>query len=108
VSGNTWTAGPWRAVCGKAITLVTRDKQDKNDTTGNVQICFIAGAKDADIREFNGPRWEADARLIAAAPEMAEALEALMEVANTPDRLSAPAAWHRARALLSRIRGDAP
>lgn len=68
------TPAPWRASCGKAYTLVTRDSQGKNDRAGSVLICRIAGPEDSELRPFNADRWEADARLIAAAPDLLEAL----------------------------------
>lgn len=76
------TPGPWRAFCGKAITQVTRDSQGAGDATGSVLICHIAGAKDADIRKFNGPRWEADACLMAASPDLLAALKGMVSAAD--------------------------
>lgn len=70
------TPAPWRASCGKAYTLVTRDSQGKDDRAGSVLICRIAGPEESELRPFNADRWEADARLIAAAPDLLEACEA--------------------------------
>ena len=82
MSGHT--PGPWRAFCGRSNTQVTRDSQGSGDKTGSVSICHIAGAKDDDIRAFNGARWEADARLIAAAPELLAALVAAVDCGIVP------------------------
>lgn len=71
------TPGPWRALCLKQYTRVTRDSQGRGDETGSVQICHIAGPEEADLRPFNKDRWEADARLIAAAPDMKAEIERL-------------------------------
>ena len=72
------TPGPWRALCLKKYTRVMRDSQGKGDETGGVQICHIAGPEEDDIREWNGERWEADARLMAASPEMVDALNGMV------------------------------
>lgn len=74
------TPAPWRALCLKDYTRVTRDSQGPNDPTGSVQICHIAGPEDGDLRPFNRKRWEADARLIAAAPTTLEALAGMVLV----------------------------
>ena len=66
------TPGPWRELCGKSYTLVLGP---------DVEVASIARPEDADIREWNGERWEADARLIVALvnniPAILTALEAL-------------------------------
>ncbi len=81
----THKPGQWRALCLSKYTLVMRDRQPGHDETGSVQICHIAGPGDNDLRPFNGDRWEADAHLIAAAPELLEALQLalpILEAAN--------------------------
>jgi hypothetical protein len=85
------TPGPWRELCGKNYTRVLGP---------DVEVASIAGPEDADIRKWNGERWEADARLICllrnnlsailsaleAVPVMKEALSdaalALEEIAD--------------------------
>lgn len=73
------TEGPWRALILKKYTRVFRDRQGPNDDTGNVQICHIAGPEEDDIRPWNGARWEADARLLAAAPDLLALARSLTE-----------------------------
>jgi hypothetical protein len=60
----THTPGPWRYV--KNTGVVTSDE---------CHIGYIGDFKDKELLRFNKDRWEADARLIAAAPELLEALE---------------------------------
>lgn len=58
--------------------IVTRDATAPYpaDHTGNVEICRVGDWRDRELIPFNGERWTADARLIAAAPDQhAGALE---------------------------------
>ena len=119
---NPWTPGPWEARCRHV------------DYAGGVwpENEFlqweVAGPRVPDGR---GEFYQADARLIAAAPEMADALGLLEDAAScliaTFGRISENYPEHgaihthedhteaylieqveAARAILSRIRGDAP
>ena len=71
------TPGPWRALCGKHFTRVMRDSQGPADQTGTVQLCHIAGPEEDGLRPWNKDRWEADAKLMAAAPDLLESLRAV-------------------------------
>jgi len=62
-------------MCLKHNTFVIRESLGRNDETGSVRICEIAGSKDDDLRPFNKERWEADALLIAAAPDLLASLK---------------------------------
>jgi hypothetical protein len=104
MSGNPWTPGPWFAQPG-FLTIY-----NMSDGTSGL-TCAVASVlvDQPGIEQAN-----ANARLIAAAPEMAEALE---ECANRLKRAAihlgsdeefAEAAVAKYRALLARIRGDAP
>lgn len=101
------TPAPWRASCGKAYTLVTRDSQGKDDRTGNVLICRIAGPEDSELRPFNADRWEADARLIAAAPDLLEALERMTGFMEELDMNMAHNVIEQARAAIAKAKAKA-
>jgi hypothetical protein len=96
----TYTKGPWEAV--------------PSIPNEGVECYWIRAAKDfgpitrgfrvVDIASVNGPQWkeqEATARLIAAAPELVEALRGVLEDAHDE-------AYPAARALLARIEGEQP
>ncbi len=89
-----WTPGPWQVdteldeVWGKPTTV-----------TLGVQVGSTSFWTTPELADLN----PADARLIAAAPEMAELLERLNE-GSYSDRLQV---LNEAEALLSRIRGEA-
>jgi hypothetical protein len=118
--GNPWTLGPWHRSSthyGKAVDIGAADGDN---------IALIYGPA-----ENGSDNFKANARLIQHAPEMAEALECLARMAEhfpaeriygTRPRSGAIYTvadvehgeasltvedLHRARTLLSRIRGDA-
>jgi hypothetical protein len=72
------TPGPWRYV--KNTGIVTSDE---------CNIGHIGDFKDKELLPFNKDRWEADARLIAAAPDLLAALESLRPIweQHAPTRL---------------------
>jgi hypothetical protein len=76
-----WTPGPWR-VAGKRTGHVFSD----GDPVG---VCVVGNWLDAELVPFNGDRWAADARLIAAAPDLAEALQSLVNAIMEGDDQSA-------------------
>ena len=65
---NRFTPGPWR-VFGKMTGKVISE-----NGPGMVEICETGDFRDAELVPFNAKRWNADAHLIAAAPDMLEAL----------------------------------
>lgn len=75
---GAFTPGPWRAIGHMGI--VTRDATAPYpaDHTGNVEICRVGDWRDRELIPFNGERWTADARLIAAAPDLLETLSGLV------------------------------
>lgn len=82
--------GPWSAddrhICDARRNVVARAHWDINEADGSAA------------------RWEADARLIAAAPEMLALLRELADAIGQADR-GEPDVEDRARALLARIDG---
>jgi hypothetical protein len=109
--GNPWTQAPWFL---NPVALSVHD--DDNNT-----ICEMATA----TTETDAIEQEANARLIQHAPEMVEALEAVnyelaalvadpanpdfsVALPNPADAECVAKAFAAVRALLARIRGDAP
>jgi hypothetical protein len=124
MADTPWTPGPW---------FYRPEKNDdwgwvRGGDSGHLVACARAGRtlheNDlADFRTRKADPYEANARLIAAAPEMAEVLEELASDLEAEinaryayrDRYpTEQKAWerdlepvHRARALLARIKGEA-
>jgi hypothetical protein len=96
-----FTKGPW-TVAGLAIYEADHWK-DGNNLGG--RLLYVA--PDEDHRpdaEFEDEELEANARLIAAAPELYEALESAMKTAEFEKHPFRP--WHdRARAALAKAIG---
>ena len=64
------TEGPWRAApAGRVVA---------QDGEWWLQVCKVGAFDDPDMLVHCKSRWEADANLIAAAPEMLEALEKMV------------------------------
>lgn len=103
---NPWTPGPWSHSPSRGTPGHGKEAQ-VFDAAGDALLYFRDG-------QTIGAEADANARLIAAAPEMAEALEAWIEPWNGFDELNTmrrcdPATWKRikaTRALLARIRGE--
>ena len=96
---DTWTPGPWRFDGWNAMRRQAKILMDCNHPEG----WHFGG--------WMGTRTEANARLIAAAPDMAEALEACIFAlgqlgANTLGG-SGRKEWEQARAALAKARGQA-
>jgi hypothetical protein len=80
------------------------------DASGEFQICEMGGSPEHDgtkmVAEFDRPTTQANARLIAAAPDL---LEALVEVVNSweqGDVFAGHAAIGTAKAALAKARGE--
>lgn len=113
MSANPWTPGPWTWTDGRGPVDISTYASE--GYYNNPQL--VGGPMNEDVIGCNeywiiGPlmdeaQMRANARLIAAAPKMAEALAACVENMehSTPQGREA---WETARALLHRIRGDAP
>ena len=137
MSANPWTPGPWTWTDGRGPVDISTYASE--GYCNNPQL--VGGPMNEDVIGCNeywiiGPlmdeaQMRANARLIAAAPEMAEALELLEDAASCliatferiPENYPESRAIHTheghteaylldqikaARALLARIRGDAP
>ena len=90
------TPGPWQ-VFGRMTGRVVSE-----NGPGMVEICETGDFRDAELVPFNAARWNADARLIAAAPDMLEALQAAQSMHQRYcDRVGASDGW--ARTLKSQI-----
>jgi hypothetical protein len=66
-----YTPGPWR-IAGTATGYITNTGKG-----GRVQVAVVGAYDDKELLPFNKERWDADARLIAAAPDLYEALDAI-------------------------------
>ena len=140
MSETPWTPGPWEinwfnCTANASDVAYARTKGDTQLQVGHTFWCVARsiGPITIDSNHWSGDHLdvsEADARLIAAAPEMAEALECLAAMAahfptvkTYGNRVRSGAFYsvsvmhlgeaaitvedlHRAAALLSRIRGD--
>jgi len=95
-----WTPGPWRADLGETYRACDRQNQTVAWAT------FVFSSAKATVRR-ESEEVAANARLIAAAPELAEALEALVE--ETADMLTwgcEPDVIRNARAALAKAKGE--
>lgn len=80
-----------------------------NTVHGSDCIVAFVGTADEEVRKFSGERQNADAHLIAAAPDMLEALEAIAPMLPHGVVDSDPqwaAAINAARAAIKKARGD--
>ena len=60
---------------------------------------------DVCVLGWNGtPEWDANARLIAAAPDMLEALQGLVSANNSTDGMAMRKAWDKADAAIARAK----
>lgn len=64
-----YTPGPWR-IAGTATGYITNTGKG-----GRVQVAVVGAYDDKKLLPFNKERWDADASLIAAAPDLYEAHE---------------------------------
>lgn len=100
MSAPQFTPGPW--------SIESRQLEGKNDFA----VSPAAGNAGFVTALTHGPDAEANACLIASAPELYEALDELIELARPnvypqPDKPDSPyAKLERARAALAKARGD--
>ena len=102
---QTHTQGPWHAIEQNASNPNTKGlfEIDANHPSGNRQTIAVTPYK-GDAREL-----EANARLIAAAPEMLEMcklLEECMETIDGKDGYDASYELAKVRAVLAKVEGE--
>jgi hypothetical protein len=99
-SATPWTPGPWKVEDERRI------RGPRNDLQPNGYLVAAVSPADEPLRR---PVDVANARLIAAAPEMAEIMQRLVSARST-QRETAAFAWfdcmNDAGAVLARIRGE--
>jgi hypothetical protein len=104
------TPGPWKAwhFLGAGWQISTADHADDETRTGYGNVGGVAWHSGLS---FGGPdrfeRAKANAHLIAAAPDMYEALEALLEVAVGKKTLPVVDVIHQATTALRKAKGEA-
>lgn len=98
MSGHT--PGPWR-VAGKQSGIIVAP-----DGRGTVQIGRVGDFRDAELLRFERDRWSADARLIAAAPELLESLMAMVrDFGSDQEDMDGADVIDRARAAIAKATG---
>lgn len=120
-----WTPGPWVAKKGAGWFVTRPDAEKRREAAIMVGMHAASSLVGTPTYPEDDAEAEANAHLIAAAPEMAETLEALLngcewkEAHTFSDGTTIPGGWStkrmpsdkiltQARALLSRIRGETP
>ena len=96
VSASYHTPGPWMAVPGgrhdQEVIITTQHRLDQSFS----EICGL----DVEFTGKHGDEQKANARLIAAAPEMLRALRAIVEESNDPGAVDC------ARAAIAKAEGE--
>jgi hypothetical protein len=120
-----WTPGPWVShgafyTHGVKGDVFAKDARDVHDATPICRVVApVSHRKSRESlpidalhaiakRKEQSPIIEANARLIAAAPELVEALENLANAAAATQGFASPMFLKDARALLARIDGEQP
>lgn len=91
------TPGPWRATSGGRVIA--------QDGEWRLQVCKVGAFDDPEMLRHSKSRWEADARLIAAAPELLAALDYALAVADEGLRLG-PEWREKTRAVIVKAKGE--
>jgi hypothetical protein len=94
---SNWTKGPWHVSRGNGV-----------DTNQDKQVCRAPIGYE---RTIVGRNWEANARLIASAPDLHEALSAMVDLIEEKHYSGGLTqagidAVNQARAALARVRGE--
>lgn len=88
------TPGPWKL-------------SGANTVHSDEAKCIVAfvGTANEEVREFSGARQRADARLIAAAPELLEGLELMVRNCICDGKSAEPCLCWSARAAIRKAKG---
>jgi len=110
MSEARWTSGPWFAVkdmAGCWCVKTRRDKDDENAVVSDLSANIASGIGDHTESRTSGNE-EDNANLIAASPDMAEALQRLLDsyIAVTDGDPDIDPDVIRARAALAKARGE--
>lgn len=100
---NKHTPGPWFAVADKGQTIIRTSRS----SAAFSPLAIVKGDKRDTLKDQ-----EANARLIAAAPDLLEALEYVADIDvsgtdNSVIRFILAAAQHKACSAIARARGEA-
>jgi hypothetical protein len=102
MSAAKHTPGPWEVedITSQGAMVYRRIKTSKDEPVGSVSAYKLSKKRDAEA--------EANARLIAAAPELLEALEMMIaDFGDYPASKRPCLAFDLARAAIARATGDA-
>ena len=99
MSANKHTPGPWSAGAAGSITAQTDASLPMMDYQIALAISPVRGEKGQAVREAN-------ARLIAAAPELLEALQEMVSLVEMVIPFDGPQ-QRKARAAIAKAAGDA-
>ena len=103
---KTHTLGPWMWV-KEDDSMLSLETENGN---GLDTVLFITRCKSCQDRDFDRFRCgipnDANARLIAAAPELLEALEAVVNAYNEPDKVSMIDSIGKAGDLIAKVNGQ--
>lgn len=116
MTDTAWTAGPWRTDDGEYDSRWSVDTDGEGEwftltaKGRDVPVAFVTGASRG--LHYSDPTTEANARLIAAAPDLYEALAGLLDYDEQDEDCAATmahvAARDAARAALAKARGEHP
>lgn len=108
MSKNKFTPGPWAAVFEPEWNQWSIRSANPADLAEAPVYYELASSIGGHVRGENFDDYsevEANARLVAAAPDLLEALEMLLEETD-PMKLNAGEPWCRVRTVIAKARGE--